>query len=194
MGVALLHDILALSELATLKSVLSVAVLPVETLVSMLYWTVLAIDPDLLVPPRLTDDPNNPGQVIKESIRLPLSADLAMHAAPAVFLLADFLLVSPPFPKKVRPAFVSGIATVAYCVWCERCAAVNGHYPYPLLGLLSLWPRLGLYAGCSVTMVLVLGAVRTIHSALDRRYKRVWDDTVAETIAGKVGELSKKHK
>lgn len=88
MAVALLHDVLALPELGTLKSILSVAVLPVETLVTMLYWTVLAIDPDLLVPPRLTDDPNNPGQVIKESIRLPLSADLAMHAAPAIFLLA----------------------------------------------------------------------------------------------------------
>lgn len=73
-----------------------------------------------------------------------------------------------------------------------RCPSPHSHYPYPLLGLLDLWPRLALYAGCSITMVLVLGAVRTIHSALDLRYKRVWDQTIAESAAAKIKQVSEK--
>lgn len=89
----------------------------VSTLISLLYWSLLTVNPDLLTPPRQIADPDNPGQILFESVRLPLALDLALHALPATFLWLDFLLFSKPFPKSVRPALVSVAATVAYaCV------------------------------------------------------------------------------
>lgn len=69
------------------KSFICVAALPTETLISLLYWTVMAISPDLLVPPRQVVDPENPAQMINITVRIPMKMDLSMHAAPALFLL-----------------------------------------------------------------------------------------------------------
>ena len=67
-----------------------------------------------LVPPLERDDPNNPGQTMKVPVSIPLEIDLALHAAPAFFLLGDYLFFSPPFSKKMRPAAISACITVAY--------------------------------------------------------------------------------
>lgn len=69
------------------KILVCIAALPTETLISLLYWSILALDPSLLMPPRKIADPSNPAQFIWETIRLPLDLDLAMHLAPAIILL-----------------------------------------------------------------------------------------------------------
>lgn len=88
MMIALLSDLIPRNApLKTAKSLVCVAALPVETLISLLYWTVLSINPDLLIPPRKVVHPDNPAQFIWETVRMPLPIDLSMHAAPAFFLL-----------------------------------------------------------------------------------------------------------
>jgi hypothetical protein len=88
MGLALLNDFLPTSNtLKKAKSIICVAALPTETLISVLYWTIMSISPDLLIPPLQVADPDNPAQFILETVRIPLHVDLSMHAAPAVFLL-----------------------------------------------------------------------------------------------------------
>lgn len=62
------------------------------------------------------------------AFQLPLSIDLALHAAPAVFLMFDFLL----FEKKYDKREANVIAPVAaslfglwYCSWVEHCGKHN---------------------------------------------------------------------
>lgn len=81
-----------------LKTLASIMTMPMEVLVSILYWTVLAIDPKLLIPQKRVDDPLNPGQFVMETIRLPLMVDLSMHAFPAILLL----VVSVKVPEYER--------------------------------------------------------------------------------------------
>jgi hypothetical protein len=61
------------SGLDRLKTSLSVVSVPVEGLVSVLYWTMQAIDPSLLTPENAI-------------FKIPLFLDLSIHAFPAIFL------------------------------------------------------------------------------------------------------------
>lgn len=106
---------------------------PIPSLVAFLYWSLTLYDPSLLNPAVA------PGE---EPFRIPLSLDLAIHFFPAVFLWTDFLLFSPPFPKQARPTRIATTATAAYCLWMERCAKINGAYPYPMLGAPPVPPYL----------------------------------------------------
>lgn len=115
MILALLCDVLPrVQRLKTLKMSVCVAALPVETLITMLYWSIVNINPDLMVPPRKVADPDNPAQFIWQTVRIPLTIDLSLHAAPALFLLVDYLFFSPPFPASIKPTFISASTTIAY--------------------------------------------------------------------------------
>lgn len=88
MILALLNDFVPNKALLKrAKMSVCVAALPIETLISILYWSVMSINPELLIPPKKVADPSNPAQFIFETIRIPLSIDLSLHAAPAMFLL-----------------------------------------------------------------------------------------------------------
>ncbi|CAO1636715.1 unnamed protein product [Sympodiomycopsis kandeliae] len=163
------------------KTMFSIITLPAETMITILYWTVLAIDPSLLVPSKQVADPSNPGQFLTEAVRLPLGTDLCMHFFPAVLLLVDFLIFSPPFPKGKMtvlglsfPHITSLISTLAYCTWAEVCNYHNGHYPYPLLSLLSNLQRTALYLFCAFLIVAVTEFVQIVHRVLDAGLNRTW--------------------
>lgn len=122
---ALLYDLVPLALFSRVKSTLALLVVPIEGLVSVLYWSLMLLDPGLLNPAVA------PGE---EPFRIPLKLDLALHAFPAILLWIDFLAFSPPLPRRARPALIASLATASYCVWMEYCAAGNGQYPYPMLG------------------------------------------------------------
>lgn len=71
---ALAKDALpGLSQLDTVKTALSVIAVPIEGLVSILYWGMHVVDPTLLVP-------------ADAKFRIPLALDVSLHALPALFL------------------------------------------------------------------------------------------------------------
>ncbi|BGO89942.1 hypothetical protein NBRC10512_001926 [Rhodotorula toruloides] len=121
---SLLYDILPLSVFARLKTSVAVLAVPVEGLVGLLYWTLTVVNPALLNP--------SLGEG-KEPFRIPFWLDVSLHGLPAVFLWLDFLLFSPPFPTRARPALLSSLAAAAYVFWLEHAAAKNGRYAYPML-------------------------------------------------------------
>jgi hypothetical protein len=67
--VGLVADLTLSERLFKLKNTLSVCSAPLEVLVAILYWSLVAIDPGLVFPPEN---------------RLPLSADIGFHAAPGI--------------------------------------------------------------------------------------------------------------
>lgn len=108
----------------TLKTLLSTLAVPIEGLVSLLYWGMRLVDPSLLVPPDAT-------------FMIPPALDLAIHALPAAFLWADFLCFSPRMSARVRPNRIAAGATAGYAVWMEYAARRNARgtapfFPYPL--------------------------------------------------------------
>lgn len=138
-----LADVTLSPRLFRLKDFFSVASASIVSLVSMLYWGLYLIEPGLVVLPGLG---------------LPLSADLSIHAIPAVLSLIDLLLFSSPtvFPTL---AFTSATA-LGYWFWVEVCHTQNGFYPYPILEMVSTSGRRGLFAGGAVVMSVIVEVLK----------------------------------
>ncbi|SGY50553.1 BQ5605_C001g00895 [Microbotryum silenes-dioicae] len=145
-AVAVLKDVLPSVRLFDrLKTTLMIVAVPVEGLVSLLYWgmqvgcppnsfllraqvpTLTLIrtykqfyDPSLLTPK---------GAIFK----IPLFLDISIHAFPALLLWIDFLVFSPPMSKKANPLLISTVATMGYTTWMEYTNYHNQWFPYPFL-------------------------------------------------------------
>lgn len=81
-------------------------------------------------------------------------------------LTADFFLLERKYtpPTSTRGAFLTalGVAT-AYATWVERCAALNGKFPYPFLTVASFEDRCKIYAGAGVFALLVFWGLNALH-------------------------------
>ncbi|KAK4058474.1 hypothetical protein OIO90_000635 [Microbotryomycetes sp. JL221] len=140
---AVLKDLLPSFRLFdTLKTSLSVLTVPVEGLVSVLYWSMQFYDPKLLTPPGTM-------------FRIPLGLDLSIHALPALFLWIDFLVFSPRMSKSVNPLLISSLGALAYTSWMEFAASKNKHFPYPFLDHMSQVARSVFYL-CMIPVLLAL--------------------------------------
>ncbi|KAI0009113.1 FAR-17a/AIG1-like protein [Xylariaceae sp. FL0662B] len=125
--VGLLADLTLSTRLYQLKNFLSVCSAPLEVLISILYWGLCAIDKSLLFPPEF---------------QLDFLPDLGFHAAPALFLTLDLLLLSPPWTVNGYSALaLSEVLAFLYWFWVEYCFTQNGWYPYPIFDMLSTWQR-----------------------------------------------------
>ncbi|EST09437.1 FAR-17a/AIG1-like protein [Kalmanozyma brasiliensis GHG001] len=157
MSLALVLDVIQGPQaLLWLKDLLMAASLPTETLITVLYWSIVMIDKSLLMPPKQIMDPANPGQVLREEpVAIPFLIDASMHAFPGVWLLVDFFVFSRRLPKSIPIVPLAATVTVSYALWAEKCAKMNGHYPYPLLDILSTAPRLALYGASGVVACAV---------------------------------------
>lgn len=140
----LLADLTLSPVLFHTKNVLSMCSAPLEVLISLLYWGLRAVNPELVVP---------------KELELPLPPDLSFHLAPSAFLVLDLLFLSPPWTITVGPAFgLSGVIAFGYWFWIERCFEKNGFYPYPIFELLEFEGRVGLF-GASAALMAVSTAV-----------------------------------
>lgn len=150
-SIGLLADLSGSSRLFAIKNRLSVGSAPLEVLVSILYWSLTAIDKALVVPP---------------DMELPFLPDFGFHAMPAIMMTLDLLLLSPPWTIRGYSAMVlSMITAFLYWGWVEYCFSKNGwcvyamdcfgklttndtllpRYPYPIFDLLSTWQRVLLF-------------------------------------------------
>lgn len=151
---ALLSDLLLSPALYRLKNVLALTSAPLECCISILYWTIKAIDPKLLQHPDLPD--------------LELLPDLSFHLNPAVLLALDLLFFSPPWTLTPLPALgVSGAIAVGYWFWVEACFAHNGFYPYPLFGQLDTQGRAVLFAGAASIMAVSTLVLKKVYEAVN---------------------------
>lgn len=137
-GLGLIADTTLSPRVFAAKNVLSMCSAPMEVLISVLYWGLRAVDPELVVP---------------KELELPVSADVSFHLAPSVLLLVDILLLSPPWTITAVPAVVLSVAIAfAYWFWIELCYSYNGFYPYPLFGMLEQTQRVGLFTASALIM------------------------------------------
>ncbi|TQS37879.1 hypothetical protein Golomagni_01632 [Golovinomyces magnicellulatus] len=134
----LLADITLYAPFFFIHHKLALCSTPLETVVSIIYWSLSIIDPNLLVSP---------------DVHIDLSADIGLHAMPTIFLILDFFLFSPPWNISIfQAAAISSTVAASYWVFLEHCFSRNGFYPYPLLGLLNNAQRAFLFFFSAVLM------------------------------------------
>ncbi|KAK9898777.1 hypothetical protein P389DRAFT_193797 [Cystobasidium minutum MCA 4210] len=157
MAVATLKDLLPqVKAFDVVKNSLGIVSVPLEGLISVLYWGLRAYDPKLLVPP----DPR---------YQIPLVMDLSLHALPALLLWIDFLFLSPPFSAASSPILLSSLLTTGYACWMEHCARINGNFPYPFLGDMQPLARAAFYSACAIVNVVLFEIANAIHLLFDRQ-------------------------
>ncbi|WVQ77961.1 hypothetical protein IAT38_000042 [Cryptococcus sp. DSM 104549] len=158
-----------LSAIKLLKRVFLLISLPVELVISSIYWGIILTVPHLMLPPApdlaSAPEPSSHGAE-PDLFRIPLWMDLSMHALPAVSLLFDFFLLERKYPKPFSTYGAFALAAVfgsVYGVWVEHCAGINGAFPYPFLTIMPLEGRVATYAGATFGAWLVFRGLNGLH-------------------------------
>ncbi|PSS27669.1 hypothetical protein M430DRAFT_131429 [Amorphotheca resinae ATCC 22711] len=126
---------------------------PLEVLITILYWGLVAIDRRLVVPPE---------------VEISLYADVGFHAMPAILLTIDLLFLSPPWTLHALPAMgLSSVLAVLYWVWVEHCYKYNGFYPYPLFEQLNMNQRAAVFAAAALTMTISTGMLQWLYGRVN---------------------------
>ncbi|KAJ6277218.1 FAR-17a/AIG1-like protein-domain-containing protein [Bipolaris maydis] len=148
------------SHLFRLKNYLALVAAPMEITISVLYWTIKAIDGKLLVSPEIPLPP--------------VFYDIGFHLVPAVVLTTDSLLLSPPWPttpmNESAPMITLSLSTIvafSYWIWIEICYSQNGFYPYPIFQILTTSQRVGLFVVSGVIMWVVGGGLRIAYAKVN---------------------------
>ncbi|KAI9279430.1 FAR-17a/AIG1-like protein [Umbelopsis sp. AD052] len=133
-------------------SVIGSIAVPLEGLISALYWGMIFLDPKLLIP---ADAP-----------KIPVFVDCCLHLFPALFLWIDFLFFNVEFKRSSSHVVNIYLFTIAYYVWTSYCYSKNKYYAYPFLADMTTNGRLVFFAvsGTICWLMYELGAY--IHKSL----------------------------
>jgi len=127
--------------------------------ISLIYWTLVILCPQLILQaPHATE--------MSPLIRIPLSLDLALHATPALSILADFFLFESKYQQKdvqVGAPITAAAFTLWYGVWVEHCGKINGVFPYPFLTQNTLPVRVGIYLGAALLAISSFRIINNLH-------------------------------
>ncbi|ORZ22426.1 FAR-17a/AIG1-like protein [Absidia repens] len=106
--------------------------IPLEAIVSLLYWGMTFIDPQLLIP--------------KEAEPVPWIMDGAMHIYPTIIIWTDFLLLNTNFRRAWRHTVYIYSFVFLYYLWSCYCQSRNGYWVYQFLEHFeSPWSRFSFY-------------------------------------------------
>lgn len=105
--------------------------LQVEGSISLLYWAMVFVDPELLIP--------------KDVPPIPMILDCALHLYPAVFLWSDFLIFNLEFKRSYQHVTAIYGFALFYLAWSWMCQIQNGYWPYPFLDQVTTIVRLLIY-------------------------------------------------
>ena len=151
----LLADLTLWRPFFRIKNALSVCSAPMEVLISVLYFGIRLINPQLVVP---------------KGLELPLADDLGFHAAPSIALVLDLLLLSPPWTITALPSFgLSFAIAIGYWAWIERCYERNGFYPYPIFELVGFEGRVALFVGSAAVMAVNTAVLSWVYAVMNGR-------------------------
>ncbi|GLB35054.1 putative MFS general substrate transporter [Lyophyllum shimeji] len=174
MVVSLLLDLFPSSQvLRKCKRALFIVAMPLSVVISTIYWTLLLLFPTLILPPQPSG--STPTASADLLLYLPLEIDLALHATPALTLLADFILFETSYSKRsliTTAPLAALLFGVWYSCWVEHCARSNGGiFPYPFLTENPIEIRLAIYAGACTLAYASFWAINSLHPRARLRSK-----------------------
>lgn len=115
--------------------------LPLELLVTILFWVLFLVDPTLVRDKDLYD----------KGVRVDLLSDLSMHLFPFVALVLEQYDVE--FIRELSHVIFFSVFCVVYFLLCLVFSKVNGFWVYPILDKLSMAGRILLF-GFSNVLIL----------------------------------------
>lgn len=137
-----------------------------EGLISVMYWSLMFMDPKFLIP--------------EDIPRIPIILDMTLHLFPAVFLWIDFLVFEVQFKRSNSHVKVIYGFAVFYYVWSWYCFSQNGYWAYPFLGDFNLPLRTAFFAGSGIfcSIMYEIGAVihSKIHSSAQQKQQQKLKD------------------
>lgn len=174
-AIGFLADLTLSPRLFFVKNSLSLCSAPLEVLIAIFYWGLVAINPSLVVPPGMSlDFRADIGGLLPTHFRHRSGAEkltlliLGFHAMPAILLTLDLLLLSPPWTIAALPAMgLSAILAFSYWGWVEHCYKHNGWYPYPLFELLSTGQRVVLFGAAAMTMTASTALLKWLYGRVN---------------------------
>lgn len=124
-AVAIAAHLARSDQLFEASQVVHITATVLECLVSLVYWPLRLLFRDLILPPDAS---------------IPMRVDLAVHMAPALFLLADYFLFLPSWklPRRAVYGLISAL-TVVYWFWLAYLIDGSSVYPYPFLNIPTQW-------------------------------------------------------
>ncbi|CAG8578696.1 7707_t:CDS:2, partial [Acaulospora morrowiae] len=119
---ALLYDVFTKSRvISILKTGFMVVTTPLEGLISIMYWGLIAYDEKLLLAPGKS--------------RLPILVDVGFHLIPTICLWIDFLFFTKEFRKSHSHIFYILCFAFSYSVWIQIGFYVYGMWVSIIQGL-----------------------------------------------------------
>lgn len=148
--IGIFATILNCSKLRCVKQSLDIVVAPMEALISILYWSIKAVDPGLLIDPRIAVVP-------------PMWLDICMHFLPTVVELFDVILFNPQWNMSFLTSLVM-FSPVGYFYWwwTHFTYEQNGFFPYPLLGLVDDFQRVQIFIGSVVIVSITQQVIKQV--------------------------------
>ncbi|TFK54970.1 hypothetical protein OE88DRAFT_1653557 [Heliocybe sulcata] len=167
MAVSLVLDLApSFAVLRNVKRVLLMVSLPVAVVVSSIYWTLVLSMPHMILQANPGTTPPTSSSEAPQLMRIPLEMDLALHASPALSLLADFLLFEKKYGRNetvyVAPV-LAALFGFFYANWVEYLAKFNGSFPYPFLTDNSFEIRVAIYSGAITLALVSFWLINSVH-------------------------------
>ncbi|EPY49449.1 fungal protein [Schizosaccharomyces cryophilus OY26] len=151
MVVSLLADITNLKVFYKIKPAFLYVVCPLESIVTVLYWSIVMYDRSLLIPKT-------------RPVQLPLNFDLSVHLMPTIYCLIDYFCFSTPFQLSFKLSIVMYLTVAfSYMWWVEKCYEVNKFYAYPILAILRPIEKGVLYGTACVLSLLSYIVLKAVH-------------------------------
>lgn len=172
MGLCLVWDLFPgvrqLGLFRSVKRMLLMVALPLAFVVTSIYWSLYFFFPKLILRPENSfagaQDSPSPSPTL---VRPPLHVDMAMHVAPFVTVLADFLA----FERKLSSWQLNKSAPITlllygilYACWVEYCSSHNGVFPYPFLTINPPEGRAVVYACVTALAFISLRFLNCLHA------------------------------
>ncbi|KAJ1983525.1 hypothetical protein H4R33_004723 [Dimargaris cristalligena] len=116
--------------------------LPVELIISLLYWSIVSLNSDFMF-------------MADQVILFPPWLDLSLHLAPALVLLVSFARAHGQIvPRRAHLVFLT-LFGLAYFGWMHIVFYYGGNWPYPFLALMTHTQRILFSASALVVLLLV---------------------------------------
>merc|ERR1719245_2697105 len=111
------------------------AAFPIGMFVGIIFWSIWAVDRELIFP-KILDD------------YFPAILNHCMHTTVIPLQLGQLCLVKHNFPSRSRGFTITGILCLAYMFWINYIYYMAGFWVYPVIKVLSAGQRICFFAFC----------------------------------------------
>lgn len=141
--IALLNDLISSKRVKELRDyIFGSLALPLALETSLMYWSMMAIDRELVFPKALDEF-------------FPQWLDIILHTNVSVFILLEMIVDSHQYPRRRASIRILALFMLSYLFWIYVIFINTGKWVYGVIGILSAPQRIIFFLICGlVTLIL----------------------------------------